>query len=142
MQQRSLAYQPALDGVRAVAVALVVVFHAGVPWLPSGYLGVSVFFTLSGYLITSLLLAEFDRSGRVAMSEFYGRRVRRLLPASAVCIAAIMVAHLLGAFRHVPHLRADIVGALLQVFNWFRLAGSSSYADLFAGGASGVTSPL
>ena len=142
MQQRSLAYQPALDGVRAVAVALVVVFHAGVSWLPAGYLGVSVFFTLSGYLITSLLLAEHDASGRVAMGAFYGRRVRRLLPASLLCIAALMVARLFGAFSRVEHLRADIVGALLQVFNWVRLAGSSSYADLFAGGSVGVTSPL
>ena len=142
MEQRSLAYQPALDGTRAVAVMLVVVFHAGVSWLPAGYLGVSVFFTLSGYLITSLLLAEHDASGRVAMGAFYGRRVRRLLPASLLCVAAIMVARLFGAFSRVEHLRADIVGALFQVFNWVRLAGTSSYADLFAGGSAGVTSPL
>jgi len=142
MEQRSLAYQPALDGTRAVAVMLVVVFHAGVSWLPAGYLGVSVFFTLSGYLITSLLLAEHDASGKVAMGAFYGRRVRRLLPASLLCVAAIMVARLFGAFSRVEHLRADIVGALFQVFNWVRLAGTSSYADLFAGGSAGVTSPL
>ena len=80
-EQRSISYQPALDGARAVAVTLVLVFHAGVTWLPAGYLGVSVFFTLSGYLITSLLLAEHDRDGSVAFGRFYSRRVRRLVPA-------------------------------------------------------------
>ena len=110
--------------------------------MPAGYLGVSVFFTLSGFLITSLLLVETEQTGRVAMGVFYGRRIRRLLPASLLCAGAIVVARFLGAFSRVPHLRADIVGAQLQVFNWVRLAGSSSYANLFAGGASGVTSPL
>jgi peptidoglycan/LPS O-acetylase OafA/YrhL/lysophospholipase L1-like esterase len=76
------------------------------------------------------------------LDAFYGRRVRRLLPASLLCVGAIVVARFLGAFSRVPHLRADILGAQLQVFNWVRLAGSSSYANLFAGGASGVTSPL
>ena len=142
MRRRPLAYQPALDGTRAVAVSLVLLFHAGFTWMSAGYLGVSVFFTLSGYLITSLLLAEMDQSGNVAMGAFYGRRVRRLLPASLLCIVLIIAARQLGAFSRVAHLRADIIGALLQVFNWVRLAGSSSYADLFAGGATGLTSPL
>jgi peptidoglycan/LPS O-acetylase OafA/YrhL/lysophospholipase L1-like esterase len=123
-------------------VCLVLLFHAGMSWMPAGYLGVSVFFTLSGFLITSLLLVETEQTGHVAMGSFYGRRIRRLLPASLLCVAAIIVARFLGAFSRVPHLRADIVGAQLQVFNWVRLAGSSSYAALFAGGATGVTSPL
>jgi len=141
-EQRSISYQPALDGARAVAVTLVLVFHAGVTWLPAGYLGVSVFFTLSGYLITSLLLAEHDRDGSVAFGRFYSRRVRRLVPASVLCVVAIAVARWAGAFSKVDGLRNDVLGAVFQVFNWVRLGGSSSYADLFAGGASGTTSPL
>ena len=83
----TIAYQPALDGVRALAVAAVLLFHAEVPGFSGGYLGVSVFFTLSGYLITSLLLAEHAGTGSISMSGFYARRVRRLLPASLVCLA-------------------------------------------------------
>jgi peptidoglycan/LPS O-acetylase OafA/YrhL len=64
-RSRSLAYQPALDGLRAVAVMLVLVFHSGARWMTGGYVGVSVFFTLSGYLITTLLLVEHDRSGTI-----------------------------------------------------------------------------
>jgi peptidoglycan/LPS O-acetylase OafA/YrhL len=136
--QRRLTHQPALDGVRALSVVLVVLFHAGFSWMPAGYLGVSVFFTLSGYLITSLLLAEHDSTGRIAVGEFYARRVRRLLPASLVCVGSIVVAAQLGAFANVPHLRRDLWGAVLQVFNWVQLSGGTSYADLFAG----ATSPL
>ena len=86
-----IAYQPALDGVRALAVVAVLLFHAGVPGFDGGYLGVSVFFTLSGYLITSLLLSEFDTTGRIDLGAFYARRMRRLLPASVLCVAVIVV---------------------------------------------------
>ncbi|MFZ1489002.1 MAG: acyltransferase, partial [Ilumatobacteraceae bacterium] len=85
-------YHPGLDGIRALAVGLVLVFHSGLGWVDGGFLGVSVFFTLSGFLITSLLLAEIgdeQRSGRVALGRFWGRRLRRLAPASLACLAAI-----------------------------------------------------
>ena len=140
-QQRTLDYQPALDGVRAVAVTLVVLFHLGLPWMPAGYLGVSVFFTLSGYLITSLLLTEFGGNSAVSLTRFYARRARRLLPASLMVLLAIVVARWMGEFSLVPGLRADLLGALLQVFNWVQLAGTSSYGALF-GQAPTFTSPL
>ena len=124
--------------MRAVSVTLVLLFHAGFTWMRAGYLGVSVFFTLSGFLITSMLLLEHDATGRISVGEFYARRVRRLLPASLTCIVAIVVAAQLGAFSKVPHLRTDLWGAVLQVFNWVQLGGHTSYADLFAG----ATSPL
>ena len=73
--ERTIAYQPALDGVRALAVAAVLLFHAEVPGFSGGYLGVSVFFTLSGYLITTLLLTEHATTGRISMPGFYARRV-------------------------------------------------------------------
>ena len=136
---RGFSYQPALDGVRALAVAIVLVFHHG--WLDGGYVGVSVFFTLSGYLITSLALVEHDRTGRLDVGAFYGRRIRRLLPASLACLAGIVVLAWFGLFDDVEDLRRDIWAALAQVYNWVALSGGQTYADLVAGG-EGVRSPL
>jgi peptidoglycan/LPS O-acetylase OafA/YrhL len=130
MPRQSIRYQPALDGVRALAVAAVLVFHGGISWLPGGYLGVSVFFTLSGYLITSLLLVEHERHGTVNARAFYTRRARRLLPASLTCLVAVCVMAWAGWFRGVANLRRDVLGALFQVFNWVKLASGESYADL------------
>ena len=129
-QRRTLEYQPALDGVRAVAVALVLVFHGGFAWMSGGYVGVSVFFTLSGYLITSLLLVERQRSGAIALGTFYARRLKRLLPASLLCLTAVAVAAACGAFEQFGSLRRDLLGALFQVANWVKLWSGSSYADL------------
>src|SRR5262245_15295259 len=98
--------------------------------MSGGYLGVSVFFTLSGFLITRLLLEEFNRRGRIAYGRFYALRARRLLPASLLCASLIVVARFLGEFSHLEALRTDLAGALAQVFNWVRLNGHSSYADL------------
>ncbi|MET0149973.1 MAG: acyltransferase family protein, partial [Acidimicrobiales bacterium] len=74
-----LAYHPAIDGLRGLAVAAVLLFHGGFSWAKGGYLGVSTFFTLSGYLITTLLLAEFGRTRRVSLPGFWSRRFRRLM---------------------------------------------------------------
>src|SRR5262245_62720157 len=79
-------YIPALDGVRGLAVAAVLLFHGQVTWARGGFLGVSAFFTLSGFLITSLLLVEQRETGRVAIGAFWGRRFRRLLPAALVAL--------------------------------------------------------
>ena len=109
--------------------------------MSGGYLGVSVFFTLSGFLITSLLLAEHagHRLGR--RPAFYTRRARRLLPASLVCLAAVCVLAAAGAFDGITKLRRDVLGALFQVFNWVKLASGESYADLTAAQA-GLRRPL
>jgi peptidoglycan/LPS O-acetylase OafA/YrhL len=127
---RTLAYQPALDGLRALAVALVLCFHGGFTWMTGGYVGVSVFFTLSGYLITSLLLVEHDRTGRIDLRSFYTRRVKRLLPASLVLLAVVVLAAAFGAWRWDRALTRDVVGSALQVENWVKLFGDASYADL------------
>ncbi len=125
-----IAYQPALDGIRAIAVVLVLLFHGGVSWMTGGYVGVSVFFTLSGYLITSLLLAEHDGSGRIRLGTFYARRMKRLLPASLLCIGGVAVLSAAGEFDYVTRMRTDVLGALFQVFNWTKLAAGESYGDL------------
>ena len=127
--------QPALDGVRALALVLVLFFHAGYSWMPAGYMGVSVFFTLSGYLITNLLLTEFDSSNEIRLGTFYSRRWKRLLPAGLLCLVGIVLLRFAGAFGEVQHLRGDLTAATLQVFNWTELARGTSYADLFTASA-------
>lgn len=109
--------------------------------MSGGYLGVSVFFTLSGYLITSLLLTEHQRTGTVNAGAFYTRRARRLLPASLACIVGVCLMAWAGWFSGVANLRRDALGAALQVFNWVKLASGESYADLMAAQA-GLKKPL
>jgi len=128
-----MSFEPGLEGLRGVALLAVLVFHAGFPWAVGGFLGVSTFFTLSGFLITTLLLSEHRRSGRVRLSAFWGRRFRRLMPAALTCLAVTVV---LGATIADPSqlasLRGDVIAALLYVANWRFIASGQSYADLFS----------
>ncbi len=135
------AHQPALDGLRGVAVAMVLLFHGGVSWMTGGYVGVSVFFTLSGFLITGLLLSEHHETGHVSLGRFFSRRARRLMPASLLCLTLIAVAAAVGAFDGLPHVRRDILASLLQVANWNALSNGTSYADLIAR-SSGQLGPV
>jgi peptidoglycan/LPS O-acetylase OafA/YrhL len=123
--QRRLPYQPALDGLRAVAVAGVLLFHAFAAsghsgWFRGGNLGVSVFFTLSGYLITSLLLAEARATGRVRLGLFWTRRIRRLVPASTAVVAGVLVLERLGLLTTRA---SDVVASLWSVTNWHIIRG-------------------
>ncbi len=96
-----MTYNPALDGLRAFAILLVVLFHARAPWALGGYIGVDVFFVLSGYLITSLLLAQLDRTGTVDMPAFWRRRLWRLTPALFAMLAVyVLVSPLLWPQEH------------------------------------------
>ena len=92
----SLRYQPGLDGIRGLAVAAVLVYHGGFVFAQGGFLGVSIFFTLSGFLITSLLVGELDEHGSISLGGFWGRRFRRLLPASWLTVALVLVAAAFG----------------------------------------------
>ena len=133
-----LRYLPALDGLRAVAVAGVLAYHGGVGWLPGSFLGVDTFFVLSGFLITSLLIDEWHSSGTVRLRAFWARRARRLLPGLIAVVLfvgayAVFVAPA-GAY---PGLRGDALSALFYVANWhFVLAGSDYFAQ------AGLVSPL
>ena len=98
-----LTYLPGLDGLRALAVLAVLVYHANYSWLPGGFLGVDVFFVLSGYLITVLLLVEWERHGRIDLRGFWFRRGRRLLPALFV----LLIGTLLLAWLFAPDALAD-----------------------------------
>lgn len=109
-----LGYRPDIEGLRAVAVALVIAAHAGVPGLQGGFVGVDVFFVLSGYLITGLLVQEIQASGRVRLLDFYARRLRRLLPALLVMLigSSVLAATLLAPFEQLPQARAAAAAAL------------------------------
>jgi peptidoglycan/LPS O-acetylase OafA/YrhL len=121
-------YRPHLDGLRAIAVTMVVLFHLGLPWIPGGFVGVDVFFVISGYLITSLLLAEATDSGTVRLRRFYSRRVRRLLPAAAVTLLVVMVLSSLlldmVAQQSIGH---EATAAALYAANWHLVAGNVDY---------------
>jgi peptidoglycan/LPS O-acetylase OafA/YrhL len=118
------AHRRDIEGLRAVAVLLVVLYHCGVAVVPGGYVGVDVFFVISGFLITGLLLRERERTGRIAIRAFYGRRIRRLLPA-ALLVTAVTVG---AAYRWLPPLRAPQValdGLLTTVYGLnYRLAAT------------------
>jgi peptidoglycan/LPS O-acetylase OafA/YrhL len=129
-----LPYMPGLDGLRAIAVLAVFVyhFHNGGGWLPGGFLGVDVFFVISGYLITSLLLSEFRRTGRVDLVAFWLRRARRLLPAVGVLIAVVMVLAPFFDFGQISRLRTDALASMGYVTNWALILGHQSYFQEFA----------
>ena len=123
----------AIDGLRAVAVLAVLLFHADLGVAPGGFLGVSVFFTLSGYLITSLLLREHATDGTISIRRFYVRRWRRLIPSAWVCIAAVLAAWLLWSASQLRALPGDALAALGNVANWRFAFATTSYQDLFIG---------
>ena len=130
-------YIPALDGLRALAVLAVIAYHMGVPWASGGLLGVTVFFVLSGYLITSLLLIELDDTGRINLPQFWLRRIRRLFP--AIVFVVFGTAALCVVFDHslLTKLREDMWAALCWVTNWWYIFHDVSYFD-----ALGAPSPL
>ena len=128
---------PALNGIRGVAVALVVVGHGGIPGVDGGFIGVDLFFVLSGFLITSLLLDELGRTGRIDLRGFWIRRARRLLPALLLMGLAVVAVRTLFSPDSVETLRTDAVAAFLWTANWAFIAHK---ADYFSQGAA--PSPL
>lgn len=133
MNKRSelLTYMPSLDGIRALSVLAVIIYHANKMWLPGGFLGVEVFFVISGYLITLLLLAESEKNGSISLKEFWWRRARRLLPALWVVVLGVVVFAALFQREMLGTLRGDVVAALLYGFNWFQIWVGTSYFTSF-----------
>jgi len=125
-------YHPALDGVRALAVVAVLLFHGEISGAPGGFLGVSTFFTLSGFLITRLLLTELARTGTVDLRHFWTRRFRRLMPASLLGLAVVLaLAHLTSDPAALGRLRGDVLAALAYVSNWRFMQTAESYFAIF-----------
>ena len=123
-----------IEGLRALAVILVVAFHAGVPRLTGGYVGVDVFYVISGFLITGLLVDEIERTGSISLRSFYARRARRLLPLAALVLIAVAVGMQFftpPVFR--PTVRFDAISAALYYSNWQFALESVNYLTL--GGA-------
>jgi peptidoglycan/LPS O-acetylase OafA/YrhL len=125
-------YLPGLDGLRAIAVAAVVAYHLGYGWAQGGLLGVGVFFTLSGYLITDILAGQWAARGRIGLASFWLRRARRLLPALFVMLAVVTVWVYAFARSFVPGFRGDVIASVLYVSNWWYIGQHSSYYARFA----------
>jgi len=126
-----LPHRRGLDGLRALAVAAVLLYHGGISWVPGGFLGVDVFFAISGYLITSLLLVEVASTGGVALGAFWRRRARRLLPAVGALLVGVSVVALVGAQDAVHRLRGDVLAALTWSSNWWQIVRGETYFESF-----------
>jgi len=114
-----------------LAVSAVFLYHAKVGWMPGGFLGVDVFFAISGYLITSLLLREFRHGGHVRLGRFWVRRARRLLPAVGVLIAVTMIAAAILEPDRIDQLRGDAIASMAYVANWHFVFAHQSYFEQF-----------
>ncbi|MEZ5192505.1 MAG: acyltransferase [Nocardioides sp.] len=121
-------YRPDLDGLRSIAVYLVLLFHTGLSWATGGFIGVDLFFVLSGFLVTTVLVDEIEQTGRLRVGQFYARRVRRLLPAALITIVA--TASTFAVLWPVVR-RLEIVGdaqsSLLYYANWHFISASGDY---------------
>ncbi len=122
---------PGLDGVRALAVLAVLAFHESLPWLRGGFLGVDMFFVLSGYLITDILATRFGRDRRVGLSTFWQRRARRLLPALGVMLVTVTAAVAVLEPDERTSLRPALLGAVTYTSNWWQAFTKQSYFDLY-----------
>src|SRR5918993_5931608 len=121
-------YRPHLDGVRAIAVYLVVLFHAGVPGFEGGFIGVDVFFVLSGYLVTQLLLRDLEGQGSIRYGRFYSRRIRRLLPAATVVLLVTAAVYAAVASPVQVDAAADAIrSCFLYVANWHFIREATDY---------------
>lgn len=130
--QQTISYLPGLDGLRAIAVMAVVVYHANKDWLHGGFLGVEVFFVISGYLITLLLLTESQQNGRIDFRSFWVRRARRLLPALWTLLLGVTIYCSLFEREELGKLRGDVIAAFVYIFNWFKIWARASYFDASA----------
>jgi peptidoglycan/LPS O-acetylase OafA/YrhL len=120
-EETRMGYQPALDGLRALSVIAVILYHAGIDWIPGGFIGVEVFFVVSGFLITSLMIDEQHVSGTVSLKQFWIRRARRLLPALFTMLIASLVAVTFFAKDSAPDFRQDVLPALGYFSNWWQI---------------------
>lgn len=127
-----LPYLPGLEGLRAIAVIAVILYHADLLFIPGGFLGVEIFFVISGYLITSLLLEEVRRTGSANLQMFWFRRARRLLPAVFLLLIATLAFSLIFLPDEVGGIRGDALAATSYITNWYLIFENKSYFELIA----------
>ena len=130
---RPIGYIPSLDGMRAIAVALVIAYHLGYSGVAGGYIGVEVFFVLSGWLVCALLMNEQQRTGGIALAGFWVRRARRLLPGMAVVVAGTVLVASVVDPRGLAELRTQAVGAITYHLNWRLIVDQQSYFEAAEG---------
>ncbi|CAB4788805.1 MAG: acyltransferase family protein [Actinobacteria bacterium] len=130
-REQSLRYLPGLDGLRAVAVIAVILYHANKSWLSGGFLGVEVFFVISGYLITMLLINESQENEKINFRAFWIRRARRLLPALWTLLIGVTTYCALFERDTLGNLRGDVIAAVVYGFNWFQIWVGTSYFSAF-----------
>ena len=130
--KRNQRYMPGLDGLRAVAVLAVIAFHLGFGWAPGGLLGVGIFFTLSGYLITDILLSQLSRLGHIRLGRFWLARARRLLPALFLMLILVVAWVTIFGPAQPQQFRDGVVASALYVSNWQLIFGDVSYFARFA----------
>ena len=120
-EQQQMGYEPSLDGIRAFSVIAVMLYHANIAWLPGGFLGVEVFFVVSGFLITSLLIEERESTQHIDLKQFWIRRARRLLPALFIMLSATAVSVAFFAKDSAPDFRRDVLPSLGYLSNWWQI---------------------
>src|ERR1035438_10581593 len=125
-------YMPGLDGLRALAVLAVIAYHEQLGWAPGGLLGVGIFFTLSGYLITDLLLGQWRASGRLNLADFWLRRARRLLPALFVMLAVVAAWVTVADRVQLGSFWRAVAAAVTYSSNWYVIIQHNSYFARFA----------
>lgn len=128
----STRYMPGLDGLRAIAVIGIIIYHLNKQWLTGGFLGVDTFFVISGYLITSLLLFEYESTGIINLKQFWLRRIKRLIPAMLVLVMVVTVATLIFKPAEIVNIKQDAFAAIFYVSNWWYIATDVNYFEQFA----------
>ena len=127
--KRGIQYIPAIDGLRAIAVMAVLFYHLGFSWIPGGFLGVDLFFVISGYVITRLLLDSIERSGGLDLRAFYLARIRRLLPALAFMLVTTAIAVGIWAPDTIKRFLIDTPFALTGSMNWWLVGRHLDYFE-------------
>lgn len=129
---KKMNYMPGLDGLRAIAVLSILIYHLNKQWLSGGFLGVDTFFVISGYLITSLLLIEHHQTGTISLKRFWYRRIRRLIPAMLFVVSVTTIFTLLFQRDEILRVKQDAVAAIFYVSNWWYIAKDVNYFDQFS----------
>ncbi|WP_192946875.1 MULTISPECIES: acyltransferase family protein [Staphylococcus] len=130
--KRNTRYMPGLDGLRAIAVIGIIIYHLNKQWLTGGFLGVDTFFVISGYLITSLLLKEYEETGIINLKNFWVRRFKRLIPAVLTLVFVVVVATLVLKPEEIVNIKKDAIAAIFYFSNWWYIASDVNYFEQFA----------
>lgn len=133
----SRKYVPSIDGLRALAVIAVIAYHLNFSWAKGGFIGVDIFFVLSGYLITNILLTQWEKTQSLQLKQFWIRRFRRLIPAVYVMVVVVVIYSVFFHPEILKNLRGDAIASFFYVSNWWFIFHNVSYFDSF-----GLPSPL